>query len=73
MVDGVGAAYTVTSGERFIKDFKIKMNKYNSIYQAELIAIKYAVKWIMDSSFNNVYIYILITRQAHWLFKGISR
>lgn len=57
MITGVGAAYTVYLYGEFIEDFKISLNKMNSIYQAELIAIKYAINWFLDTDYKKVYIY----------------
>lgn len=51
MCNGVGAAFTVYLENNFIFDFKINLHKKNSIYQAELVAIKHAVKWFINSEY----------------------
>lgn len=55
--DWVGAAYTVYYYNNFIHDYKITLNLDNSIYQAELLAIKYAINWIVESNHRKVYIF----------------
>lgn len=55
--DKVGAAYTVHFKGNFIYDFKIHLTSLNSVFQAELVAIKYAIDWFILSSFDYVYIY----------------
>lgn len=57
MINGVGAAYTVYFENFFIHDFKINLHQKNSIYQAELLAISYAVKWFINSRFLNAVIF----------------
>lgn len=57
MSNGVGAAYTVYYENSFIHDFKINLHIKNSIYQAELLAIKHAVNWFINSSFVNAVIF----------------
>lgn len=51
MPAGTSAAFTVFVGKAFIHDYKIRLRKLNSIYQAELVAIKYAIDWMVNSSF----------------------
>lgn len=57
MVEGVGAAFTVLYNNNFIFDFKISLNGRNSIYQAELTAIRYAIDWFMSSHFTMAYLF----------------
>lgn len=57
MPTGVGAAFTVYEKGNFIFDYKISMNKFSSVYRAELIAIQYAISWFLDTSYGKVIIY----------------
>lgn len=57
IADNVGAAYTVWMYGDFVRDFRVKLNGQNSVYQAELIGIKYATLWFISSSFRQAKIY----------------
>lgn len=51
MEKGVSAAFTVCYRVTFIYDYRINMHQLNTIFQAELTAIFYAIKWFIDSNF----------------------
>lgn len=57
MESGTSAAFAVYLHGANIFDYKIKLHKLNSIFQAELTAIKYAVDWFDNSSFNRMILY----------------
>lgn len=57
MQDGVGAAYTVFYNGDYIYDYKVTLNKDNSIYQAELQAIKAALYWFVSSEYGRASIF----------------
>lgn len=57
MSNVVGAAFTVYFENLFIYDFKINLHSKNSIYQAELVAIKHAVNVFINSGFTKVVIF----------------
>lgn len=57
MNEGVSAAFTVHYGDSFIFDYKIRLQPGNSVYQAELLAIQYAVKWFVNTEFMETWIY----------------
>lgn len=57
MSEGVAAAFTVHYGESFIFYYKIRLQLGNSVYQAELLAIQYAVKWFMNTEHTETWIY----------------
>lgn len=50
-------AFTTFYNDKFILDYSAKLHKFNSIYQAELMAIFKAIEWFMNSGFYNVIIY----------------
>lgn len=54
---GVGAAFAVYLHNEIIFEKKIRLHSLNSVYQAELIAILHAIKWVMDSCYNSAHIF----------------
>lgn len=73
MINGVGAAFTVCVKGNFIYDKKISLHKLNSIYQAELVAIKQAIAWLINSNYNKAIIYTdnkASTLALQWNFPG---
>lgn len=48
MHEGTAAAFTVYYNNVFIFDYKIRLRPRNSIYQAELTAINFALDWFLD-------------------------
>lgn len=57
MNDGVGAAYTIKRGNSTIHELKITMNRLNSVYQAELTAIKSVIRWFATYQESSIIIY----------------
>lgn len=57
MIHGVGAAFTVYYDGIFIQDFKVTLHSKNSIFQAELLAIRYAINWFINSRFHDAVIF----------------
>lgn len=53
----VSAAYSVPVNNTFTIDYSNKLNQQNSIYQAELLAILFAIKWFRQSTFNSIYLH----------------
>lgn len=52
------AVFTVLYQKNFCNEMKIKLSKINSVYQAELVDIYYAIDWFLKSKFNYVSLYI---------------
>lgn len=54
---GVGAAFVAFKNNRSILEKKFKLNKLNSVYQAELIAILKALQWFSLTAYKSVHIF----------------
>lgn len=52
MPEGVASAFTINLQEQFIEDFSYKLRPFNTVFQAELVAILQAVRWCVDSEHN---------------------
>lgn len=57
MNEGVAAAFTVYYHEAFIFDFRVKLRSFNSVYQAELVAISEAIDWCRSTAFKVFHLY----------------
>lgn len=57
MESGTAVAFTVNLDNTYIHDHSIRLRKNNSIYQAELIAIRCAVEWFTNTSYGTAYLY----------------
>lgn len=57
MLQGVSSAFTVTLKDNTIYEQRIKLRSFNTIYQAELVAISEAIDWCRSTEFNNFYLY----------------
>lgn len=54
MEEGTACAFTVQHGGEFIYDEKLHMRKHNSIFQAELSAIRGAIDWFINSPYSSL-------------------
>lgn len=54
---GVSSAFTIFLNGSYIHSYKARINKSNTIYQAELLAIYLALRWFMQSAFYKMILY----------------
>lgn len=57
MTTGVSAAFTVSLKNNTIFEQRIKLNNFNTIYQAELVAIQEAVDWCRSAPYVSFHLY----------------
>lgn len=57
MDQGVSAAYSVFRGKDIIFERSIKLNHFNSVYQAELVAISDALDWCHSSDYSVFFLF----------------
>lgn len=57
MESGTSAAFTAFYDGDCVYDYTIKLRKRNSIFQAEMLTIKYAIKWFTGTLYRVFFIY----------------
>lgn len=57
MQEGVSAAFTVLINRNILYEKRIKLANFNSVYQAELVAILHAIDWARSTAFRVIYLF----------------